>query len=132
MRSIGDTSSRRRPGPIPRNLSVTRSCRCPSPKDNPVVMGPGLRRDDHVETRVRILAARFARALHHSLPSRKTEGAGKAGWPLHPGPCAKKIAQAQEPQVQAVITPALPAQWFSGLYVILCLQNLPECANGRF
>ena len=44
----------------------------------------------------------FARALLHSLPSFETEGAGKAGWPLHPGlPRKSRLAQARKPQVQA-------------------------------
>src|ERR1700758_4531006 len=32
----------------------------------------------------------------------------------------------------ADITPAFPAQWFTAYSALLCLQNLPECANGRF
>ena len=28
--------------------------------------------------------------------------------------------------------PTFPAQWFYGLYVLLCPQIVPECANGRF
>ena len=47
-------------------------------------------RNDGGETHIRILAARFARALHLASPSKKTEGAGKAGWPLHPGPPRKR------------------------------------------
>ena len=42
-----------------------------------------------------------APALHRSCPTSKAEGAGKAGWPLHPGPAQRKIARAREPQVQA-------------------------------
>ena len=35
----------------------------------------------------------------------KDKGAGKTGWPLHPGPPRKEIcASAREPQVQAVTT----------------------------
>jgi hypothetical protein len=28
--------------------------------------------------------------------------------------------------------PAFPARWFTAYAELLCLQNLPECANGRF
>ena len=60
-------------------------------------------------------------------PSSRTEGAGKAGWPHAPGaPAQKKFARAREPQVQAVITPAFPAQWFYGLYELSSV-NHPVC-----
>ena len=41
-------------------------------------------------TSIHVLAAIFARALHHHHPLEKSEGAGKAGWPLHPGPPRKR------------------------------------------
>jgi hypothetical protein len=53
------------------------------------------------------------------------EGAGKAG----PAPGAleqKKFARAQKPQVQAVITPAFPAQWFTA-YSALSSVNFVDC-----
>jgi hypothetical protein len=28
--------------------------------------------------------------------------------------------------------PAFPAQWVTAYAALLCLKNLPECANGRF
>ena len=75
-------------------------------------------------TRVRALAARLARGLDLERlgsreawilrglrldPLRKTEGAGKAGWPPHPGLSRKKwIARARKPQVQAVINRPSP------------------------
>ena len=40
-----------------------------------------------------------------SSPSSRTEGAGKAGWPLHPGlPRKQEFARARKPQVQTVTT----------------------------
>ena len=30
------------------------------------------------------------------------------------------------------VTPAFPARWFTAYFVLLCPENLPECANGRF
>ena len=39
-------SSRRTPGPIPRNLSVRAECERPIAKLSPAGMGPGVRRDD--------------------------------------------------------------------------------------
>ena len=66
--------------------------------------------------------------FHHP---RKTEGAGKAGWPHAPGALAQKtFARARKPQVQAVITPAFPARWFYGLYVISSV-NHPVCHRNQ-
>jgi hypothetical protein len=47
------------------------------------------------------------------------------------------MARLQNKKQAAVTTglaehPAFPARWAYGLYVLLCPQNLPECANGRF
>src|SRR5882724_7070500 len=56
------------------------------------------------------------RAIVFVSPSKREEGAGKAGCPPHPwSACNKK--HAAEPQVQAD-HPAFPAQWFYGLYVL--------------
>src|SRR5579883_917417 len=59
-------------------------------------------------------------------PPEKSEGAGKAGWPHAPGLSRRKNCASASPQVQAVITPAFPAQWFYGLYVISPV-NLADC-----
>src|SRR5271165_3232517 len=63
-------------------------------------------------TSVHDLAARCARVMHERCPS-KTEGAGKAGCPLHPQPRVgmKKTTRASSPQVHRS-NPAFPAQWF--------------------
>ena len=53
-------------------------------------------------------------------PPRKSEGAGKAGWPLHPGlPRKSRLAQARKPQVQAVTT-GLPCA-----VVLRLIRDLP-------
>jgi hypothetical protein len=68
----------------------------------------------------------FARALHLTSPSRKTEGTGKAGWPHAPGaPAQRKFARARKPQVQAVTT-GLPCAVVYGLYA-LSPVNHPVC-----
>jgi hypothetical protein len=59
--------------------------------------------------RRRDMALRSRGAFHPSFASFitliKDKGAGKAGWPLHPGPPRKEIcASAREPQVRAVTT----------------------------
>ncbi|WP_407176907.1 hypothetical protein [Bradyrhizobium sp. STM 3562] len=43
--------------------------------------------------RLRILAALSASEFCIDLVPQRTEGAGKAGWPLHPGPPRQKIAR---------------------------------------
>ena len=45
---------------------------------------------------LRIPAARSARAMHDTFASRKTEGAGKAGCPLHPQPRVRNLSEAHE------------------------------------
>jgi len=56
----------------------------------------------------------------------ETEGAGKAGWPLHPGPPRKGIcASARRPQVQAG-SAGLPCAVVYGLYALSPVnQRLP-------
>ncbi len=66
--------------------------------------------------------------IDHTLD---TEGAGKTGWPLHPGPPRKKLRKERENlRVQAVITPAFPAQWFTA-YGALSPVNLADCHRRR-
>jgi hypothetical protein len=69
----------------------------------------------------------FARALHHPLPSSKIGGRREGRVAAAPGaPAQRKFARARKPQVQAVITPASPAQWFYGLYELSPVnQRLP-------
>jgi hypothetical protein len=58
---------------------------------------------------------------------RKSRGRREDRVAAAPGaPAQKRIARAREPQVQAVVTPASPAQWFYGLYVLSSVnQRLP-------
>jgi hypothetical protein len=46
------------------------------------------------------------------------EGAGKAGWPLHPGPRAEKICASAKTTGTDGDTPAFPARWFYDLYAL--------------
>jgi hypothetical protein len=54
-----------------------------------------------IVARARVLATYFARVVPTDHP-RKAEGAGKTGWPQHPGlPRKRTFARARKPQVQA-------------------------------
>jgi len=58
-----------------------------------------------------------------SRPPSNAEGAGKAGWPLHPGlPRKEEFARAREPQVQAVTT-GLPCAVAYGLYALSSVNH---------
>ena len=71
--------------------------------------------------------AHFARALHLHHPLRKHGGRREGRVAACTRALAqKRIARARKPQVQAVITPAFPAQWFYGLYVLSSV-NHPVC-----
>jgi hypothetical protein len=61
------------------------------------------------------------------------EGAGNAGCAMHPQ------SRVQNKKAHEVVTtgspeqPGIPrAMVLTGYFVILCLPNLAECANGRF
>src|SRR6185312_8375591 len=64
----------------------------------------------------------------------KQEGAGKTGCALHPRSRVHLMLWKMRTRAYRFSgnTPAFPAQWLYGLYALLCLQNLAECANGRF
>jgi hypothetical protein len=97
-------------------------------------MGRGFRQDDYGEAsrfhikhghcrlkqqpRLHVLATRFARALHDKSPSKNAEGAGKAGWPLHPGPRAKEICASARTTGTGGDHTGLPCAMVYGLYVI--------------
>ena len=100
-------------------------------KQHPVDMGPGLRRLARVERHAPTSSRRVSPELcivHH--PPRNQRVQGRPGGRCTRGLAQKRFARAREPQVQAVITPALPAQWFSGLYVISPV-NLADCHRRR-
>jgi len=89
-------SSRRRPGPIPRNVSMAFAGRRSSqttPCD--YGSGPSPGRPGERPCAV-ILAARFARALPLTLSLSHEERAGKTGWPLHPGLSRRKKLRKRE------------------------------------
>ncbi len=75
--------------------------------------------------RVRILATEFARVMHQALPSSIIEGAGKTGWPLHPGPPRKKnLRERALTTGTGGISPAFPAQWFTAYSVLSSVNQL--------
>jgi hypothetical protein len=117
--------ARRRPGPIPRNLSAARSGRRSSQEQWPVVMGPGLRRDDGRDMQWHprgALRRSFASLVSLRKQRRDREGRVAAA----PGALAQKIvARARKPQVQAVTT-GLPCAVVYGLYVLSSV-NHPVC-----
>src|SRR6185437_5636653 len=90
------------------------------------------------ETSQRILAACPARALHQHSPSKKPEGAGKTGWPLHPGPLApEKLREGRVTTGTGGYTPAFPAQWFTAYFglspvnQLVCHRRRPRCVEHR-
>ena len=117
--SPGD--ARHRPEAALARLLTTRVWPCAACDDlNLRSRGAASRRMGHGRTGDTLHRPRgaFARALHLTSPSRKTEGTGKAGWPHEPGaPAQRKFARARKPQVQAVTT-GLPCVVVYGLYAL--------------
>jgi hypothetical protein len=112
-------------------------------------MGPGFRQDDYGDAsrfhikhghcrrkqqpRLRVLATRFARALHDKSPSKNAEGAGKAGWPLHPGPRAKEICASARTTGTGGDHTGLPRAMVYGLYVFSPVNRpLPPSPSRSF
>jgi hypothetical protein len=60
-----------------------------------------------------------------NVAPRKTEGAGKAGCPMHPQPRVRKVesTRASSPQVHRS-NPAFPAQWFTAYFVLSPVTGL--------
>src|ERR1700739_3070013 len=65
-------------------------------------------------------------------PPRIQRAQGRPGGRLHPGPRAKRICASAKTTGTGGDHTAFPARWFTAYSVLLCPQNLPECANGRF
>jgi len=57
-------------------------------------------------------------------PPENTEGAGKAGWPLHPGPCAKEICASARTTGTGGDHTGLPCAMVYALYVISSVNQL--------
>ena len=74
----------------------------------------------------RVLATDSARAWHRLVPSSSWEGAGKAGWPLHPGPSRRKNLRERENHRYRRIHSGLPCAVVYGLYA-LSPVNHPVC-----
>jgi len=68
----------------------------------------------------------FRPSFAHCLAPPKIEGAGKAGWPLHPGPCAKGICASARTTGTGGDHTGLPCAMVYGLYVISSV-NLAVC-----
>src|SRR5712691_11233030 len=62
------------------------------------------------------------------------EGVGNAGCPLHPRPRVHLVVvERTRVTTSTPESPDVPARnGFTAYFVLLCPQNLPECANGRF
>jgi hypothetical protein len=84
-----------------------------------------------MRTHLRVLAAQCVRALRQLPPSRKQEGAGKAGCALHPRSrvqnCVKKRTRAYRFSGN---TPAFPARWFTAYSVLSPVTGL-SCHRRR-
>src|ERR1700722_15868498 len=66
------------------------------------------------------------------LPS-SVEGAGNAGRSARPQPCVQNKKHTSVVTTVTPETPGIPrAMVLTVSFVLLCLPNLPECANGRF
>ena len=61
------------------------------------------------------------------------EGVGNAGCPLHPRPRVHLVVvERTRVTTSTPESPGVPARnGFTAYFVLLCPQNLPECANGR-
>ena len=73
-------------------------------------MGPGVRRDDDVGTRLHVLAARCARVVARIL--RPREGVGNAGCPMHPQPRVRILAVSMHTSIHSEPpeSPGIPAR----------------------
>ncbi len=64
------------------------------------------------------------------VPSSRTEGAGKAGWPLHPGPSRRKDLRERENHRYGGDHTGLPCAVVYGLYALSSV-NHPVCHRRR-
>src|SRR3954462_3805455 len=85
----------------------------------------------HRSTHLRDLAARMRPSFaNNTLP---IEGAGNAGCALHPQSRVQKVESTRGRHHRFTGATGIPrAMVLTGYFVILCLPNLAECANGRF
>ena len=126
------TSSRRRPGPIPRNPSMalagsflrkTISCGYGSWL-SPGRLWGGIALPYQTRSLPALAAVTPSRSRGGFRPSfascvalENAEGAGKAGWPLHPGPRAKEICASARTTGTGGDHTGLPRAMVYGLYV---------------
>src|SRR5437667_8276855 len=77
-----------------------------------------------------IIPPRHAPELCKSPAPKKSEGAGNAGRPMAP---AVRVQEMHTVDHRYPGTPGVScAMVLTVSFVLLCPQNLPECANGRF
>jgi hypothetical protein len=85
-----------------------------------------------LQPRVLVPATNFARAVHRSYPP-KTEGTGKAGWPLHPGLPRKRDLRERVNHRYRRIHSGLPRAVVYGLYELSSVnQRLPPSPSRSF
>jgi hypothetical protein len=94
-------------------------------------LSPGRHRIS-LQSRLYLPAACFARVLHLAFRPRKLRAQGRPGTRMHPWAFAQKNCAKARSHRYRRIHSGLPCAVVYGLYALLCLQNLPECANGRF
>jgi hypothetical protein len=137
LSSVVPAEAWRKPGPIPRNLSVAFGGRRSSQNEtlglwvqdqrSLSLACPG-RRGEISQKGLRQKSA-FSRRLSPELcmftTLKNAEGAGKAGCSLHPRTLAQKgCARARRPQVQAESHRPSPAQWFTAYSVLFPVNQL--------
>ena len=95
---------------------------------------PGQDECRHLDSRHTLATPRreAPESLHKS--SAPIEGVGNAGCPLHPRPRVPFVlVERTRVTTSTPESPGIPARnGFTAYVVLLCPQNLPECANGRF
>src|SRR5690348_2244144 len=78
------------------------------------------------------LAAPSVRDIGRAVPSNSWRAQGKPDAGCTRGlVCNEKSTRVRNHRFNRS-DPAFPAQWFTAYGALLCLQTLPECANGRF
>jgi hypothetical protein len=112
-------SANAEPGPRRRGPGFERRCSTAfAQQPKPVVMGPGLRRDDKergaLKAHLRDLAARILLREVSISSALQTKGAGNAGRPMRPiATCAGVVVESTRVSRSHRNHPALPTQWFT-------------------
>jgi hypothetical protein len=79
------------------------------------------------------ISPRRAREFCRKRPALESEGAGNAGRWMRPQPCVRNKKAHKHSHHGHTGTPGIPrAMVLTVSFALLCPENLPECANGRF